>query len=142
MSISYVQYVQNIYNIYNTCYIVYIILYYTVESASHISFLFTCAKCAKCATCANRGFEKSDPSTTKNFFSSSLFSFLALSCQAIFFEILCRAHNVIDPPGRLRKPNHLLTTSKTSNHRALSHTTALVAANSVKALHISKYLAI
>ena len=43
-------------------------------------------------------------------FSSSLFSFLALSCQAIFFEILCRAHNVIDPPGRLRKPNHLLTT--------------------------------
>ena len=76
----------------------------------------------------------------KSFFS--IFSFPALSCQAIFFEILCRAHNVIDPQGWLRKPNHLLTTSKTSNHRALSHITALVAANSVKALHISKYLAI
>ena len=76
-------------------------------------------------------------------FSSSLFSlFFALYCQAIFFEILCRALNVIDLPGRLRKPNHLLTTSKTSNHRALSHTTALVAANSVKALHISKSLAV
>ena len=75
--------------------------------------------------------EKSDPSTTKNFFPSSLFCLLALSCQAIFFEIPCRAHNVIDLPGRLRKPSHLLATSKTSNHRALSHTTALVAANSV-----------
>ena len=124
-------------------YCIHYIVLYSIVSFPHQLSIYLRQVCQVCQPGVEHMlFEKSDPSTTKNFFSSSLFSFLALSCQAIFFEILCRSHNVIDPPGRLRKPNHLLTTSKTSNHRALSHTTALVPANSVKALHISKSLAV